>query len=821
MKNIALILSLLLWMPLLHAIDPSGIAGCKVWLDASDTGSLSLDGQGKVQTWTNKAGTVDAVQTTSGTRPGWSATGLNDKGAVLFTGSEYLEFNGAIRSTAGAYAVYLVTCQTDDYQSPSWQRLISSYSNSSKSANQSPNWEMQRPSEFYTPISWEAGTGKPLPYLPTVSRQTGQNQALTAIEIGRAAKAGTNYYTGRIAEVVIFSRTLGSSEEQQLYDYFNTKWGSAVASVPATSSPSLRELATSLDLDMGSAAVNYFWTKSDATQFQTTFATEYNMLTAENQFKWVSLQPNQGVFTFGPADQHMAFAEGNGIAVHGHTLIWHNGSPSWLSSITSSSQLYSAMDDHITAVLQRYQGRIKHWDVVNEAFMSDGSYRQSYWYNVLGTGYIAYAFEKAHEIDPAAQLLYNDFGIEEINAKSDAVYAMAQSLLANNVPLHGIGFQCHLNYHGIDYTSFAANLQRFANLGLTLHITELDVPISIPISQEKVDMQAEVYRRMLETILAQPAAKSFITWGFTDKYAYANADKASISAMPFDETYQAKAAYYAMRDVLLEATSSSIEYGTISLDAGSLEDAWVQVSFQHTFSVPPVVIARTPSYNGTDPLVTRVRQVTTSGFQMQLDEWEYLSSNGHGTESVSYLAVEPGIYDLDGLKLVAQIETSVGTGDLGTNRPFAEPFSVNPIVFCQVATDHDNQAVSTRINQVKTSTFRVAIQEEEAADNIHVAEDVHVIAIEPGTGVLDGKPFSAFIPATQAKDYFQTFSFGGSYPQPSFFADLQVSWSPDNCALRYQSLTSTDVELLIEEEQSADSETSHGATNVGILVISE
>ena len=222
---------------------------------------------------------------------------------------------------------------------------------------------------------------------------------------------------------------------------------------------------------------------------------------------------------------------------------------------STSDQLRDLLFHHIDTVLGRYRGSTFCWDVVNEAFNSDGTLRSSLWYDQPGIGYatngtryLEEAFRRAHAADPAAELIYNDYGIEEDNTKSDAVYAMAQDFLSRGVPLHGIGFQMHLGSGGLSYTSLRAQLAAIQRPGPRLHITEMDVRVPVDTNgvatPADLGTQAEVYWNVLSVALANPRFTVFQTWGFTDAlfvdpFTYTNYG----AALPFDEDYQKKPAY--------------------------------------------------------------------------------------------------------------------------------------------------------------------------------------------------------------------------------------------------------------------------------------
>jgi GH35 family endo-1,4-beta-xylanase len=303
---------------------------------------------------------------------------------------------------------------------------------------------------------------------------------------------------------------------------------------------------------IGFATRNDFWELPDATSYQALAASEFNILTPAIQMKWAEIHPSRNTYRFGPADQHVAFAERHGMQVHGHTLVWYSTNPTWLTQGTWSRQeLKAILYEHIDQVVGHYRGRVAIWDVVNEGFNSDGKYRETLWSLGLGKNYIELAFERAHAADPGAILVYNDLGMEELNAKSDAVYAMAVDFRRRGVPLHGIGFQLHITVDAIDLKSFAKNMRRFAELGLKLYITEADVRLKGTPTAEDLQAQARTYQGLLHTCLEQPACKGFQLWGFTDKYSFIRSAYPGYgNALIFDEDYRPKPAYRALREEL-------------------------------------------------------------------------------------------------------------------------------------------------------------------------------------------------------------------------------------------------------------------------------
>ena len=173
----------------------------------------------------------------------------------------------------------------------------------------------------------------------------------------------------------------------------------------------------------------------------------------------------------------------------------------------------------------------------------DGQLRESIWFKGMGAGYIREAFLTAKQSDPDAALIYNDYDVAWINTKSDAMYELMQRELAAGTPIDGVGIQMHLRTGFDDFESVIQNLQRFADLGLDIYITEFDVAIDEPDGELR---QAEIYKRSLEICLSQPRCKAMQSWGFTDRYSW----RSSFNPLMFTDQYQAKPAYFAWQKTL-------------------------------------------------------------------------------------------------------------------------------------------------------------------------------------------------------------------------------------------------------------------------------
>lgn len=219
----------------------------------------------------------------------------------------------------------------------------------------------------------------------------------------------------------------------------------------------------------------------------------FNTVTAENCMKSMYLQPEEGEFFFDEADRFVEFGEKNGMHIVGHTLIWHSQAPDWFftdeeGNDVSREVLIERMRNHISTVVGRYKGRIQGWDVVNEAILDDGTYRNSKFYSIIGEEYILLAFQFAHEADPDAELYYNDYGMG-LEGRRKGVVAMVKSMQEKNIPIDGIGMQGHM---GLDYpeiNEYEKSILAYADLGVTIMITEMDI-IVLPFPSS--DVTAEV-----------------------------------------------------------------------------------------------------------------------------------------------------------------------------------------------------------------------------------------------------------------------------------------------------------------------------------------
>ena len=228
----------------------------------------------------------------------------------------------------------------------------------------------------------------------------------------------------------------------------------------------------------------------------------FNSIVAENCMKSMHIQPTEGVFFFDEADKFVEFGEANNMNIIGHTLIWHSQAPDWFfvdedGADVTREVMIERMRNHIHTVVGRYKGRVDGWDVVNEAFMDDGSWRNTKFYEIIGEEYIKLAFQFANEADPDAELYYNDYAMSA-EGKRNGVVELVKQLQAAGVRVDGIGMQGHMGMDYPDISEFEKSIKAFAALDVNVMITEMDITL-LPFPGDEtaeVSLSAEYQERM-------------------------------------------------------------------------------------------------------------------------------------------------------------------------------------------------------------------------------------------------------------------------------------------------------------------------------------
>jgi endo-1,4-beta-xylanase len=288
---------------------------------------------------------------------------------------------------------------------------------------------------------------------------------------------------------------------------------------------------------------------------------EHNSLSAENIMKWHALHPEEKRFDFAEADELVAFAQANQLRVFGHTLLWHSSTPGWVNNYFGDAAAWeNLVKTHIQTVIAHFKGKVQAWDVVNEAFNEQGALRKGYttddsiWAEKLGPDYLARLYQYAAAVDPNALLFYNDYGQEASPAKTKAILDMVADFKKRGVPIHGLGLQMHVGLN-TNQAAIENVIKAYAETGLKVHISELDVAISnyqknsnLKFTEALAQEQREKYRQIVAAYrrLVPPAQQFGITtWNVGDGDSWLRRFiQPNEWPLPFDENYLRKPAYF-------------------------------------------------------------------------------------------------------------------------------------------------------------------------------------------------------------------------------------------------------------------------------------
>lgn len=305
----------------------------------------------------------------------------------------------------------------------------------------------------------------------------------------------------------------------------------------------LKELAAARDLRIGG---NYDY-EFRGTTHDNLFEREFNAITV-GFFEGVIYPGGNTNLELSEPDRLVARATTLGMEIFGQTLVWFEDIPAWVNA-TPLDQVEAAMSKHIDALVSRYKGRVKIWNVVNEAIDAEGNIRLNHrWAEAMGADYIRKAFMRAHAADPDAMLYYNEFDTESNTAKYNAVKALLKDLLSRGIPVHALGWQMHVKPSSFDPATLLVRFNEIADMGLDNYITELDVELPADATTADYEDQKRAYKSVVETFLAARRHKTLVIWGLRD---------GSPNWLPnghpllFDESYQRKPAYFGVQEALL------------------------------------------------------------------------------------------------------------------------------------------------------------------------------------------------------------------------------------------------------------------------------
>ena len=316
--------------------------------------------------------------------------------------------------------------------------------------------------------------------------------------------------------------------------------------------------------------------------------TQFNSITPENSLKWMFLQPYPNYFDFTAADKYVNLGLKNNMHIVGHALIWHSQLADFMQNIDSKAEMNKHFENHINTVVSRYKGKIDAWDVVNEAFNEDGSLRESVFYKFLGKNYIEKAFKLANEIDPNADLIYNDYNLYK-KEKRDGVIQMVKQMQSKGIKIDGIGVQAHWSLNQPSLNEIEQIIFDISELGVDVMFTELDISV-LPSPWEQVgaevsqnfsrfegDAKMNPYPDKLPKSIQNKLAKRYndifqlfikhsdkisrVTfWGVMDKHSWLNdfpIKGRTNYPLLFDRNYQAKEAH---KSLIILGSSNKINH---------------------------------------------------------------------------------------------------------------------------------------------------------------------------------------------------------------------------------------------------------------------
>lgn len=316
--------------------------------------------------------------------------------------------------------------------------------------------------------------------------------------------------------------------------------------------------------------------------------TQFNSITPENSLKWMFVQPYPNSFNFTVADKYVNIGIMNKMHIVGHALVWHSQLADFMQNVKSKAEMNKHFENHINTVVSRYKGKIDAWDVVNEAFNEDGSLRESVFYKFLGKNYIEKAFKLANEIDPNADLIYNDYNLYK-KEKRDGVIQMVKQMQSKGIKIDGIGVQAHWSLNQPSLNEIEQIIFDISELGVDVMFTELDISV-LPSPWEQVgaevsqnfsrfegDAKMNPYPDKLPKSIQNKLAKRYndifqlfikhsdkisrVTfWGVMDKHSWLNdfpIKGRTNYPLLFDRNYQAKEAH---KSLIILGSSNKINH---------------------------------------------------------------------------------------------------------------------------------------------------------------------------------------------------------------------------------------------------------------------
>lgn len=287
----------------------------------------------------------------------------------------------------------------------------------------------------------------------------------------------------------------------------------------------------------------------------------FNSLTCENETKFSSVHYDEDNYDFDKADKIVQFARENNMVMRGHTFTWHQQTPPWVFKDATKETLLERLKSHIEVVGKRYEDDIYCWDVVNEAIDDKGEniLRKSPWVDIIGEDFMDYSFRYAREVLPNTELFYNDYNAI-VEKKRDKIYHAVKDMKDRGVPIDGVGLQCHFNIHSPSKDEIRRAIELYAELGLKIHITEMDISmfefgdetkIDKP-TEKMIELQAKAYGDSFAIFREYKEIVDSVTlWGPADDHTWLDhfpVRNRKNWPLLFDENHEPKEAYHRIMD---------------------------------------------------------------------------------------------------------------------------------------------------------------------------------------------------------------------------------------------------------------------------------
>ncbi|KAG8843409.1 hypothetical protein FRB91_003374 [Serendipita sp. 411] len=287
--------------------------------------------------------------------------------------------------------------------------------------------------------------------------------------------------------------------------------------------------------------------------------------------KWDATEPSRNSFSFSAADAIVTWAQGGGKEIRGHTLgrqwtiplvfpffdqgfiVWHSQLPSWVTSgAFDNSTLVSILQNHVTNVVTHFKGQLKTWDVVNEIFNEDGTWRTSVFSTTIGEYFVDIAFRAAAAADPDVGLAANDYNLDYGGAKVTAYVDLVNRLKARGVKITQVGSQAHLIVGSVpSYSTLVTGFQSLVATGVDVAITELDIRMTLPVTDALLAQQKKDYNTVIRACMAVSRCIGMTIWAYSDYYSWIpSVFSGQGAALPWDEQLKPKPAFYGIVDGL-------------------------------------------------------------------------------------------------------------------------------------------------------------------------------------------------------------------------------------------------------------------------------